>query len=475
MSSTNGIQSSFPPFLSSPFYPLASPIPLKCQDLGLGKSSNLVLEKLLCLLPDASSVAVLKLQQAGKQVVGESLGRLAGEKGGEVVDGDDVELGLSTVVIISLYSIPVWKARSSGGFSGENLRNINGNGRLLEGGVDGVDRDRVVGVGGVARNINNNGELAGRSSKGSSINEGGNRLRKVDAVDEDVGLDDLHERSSLGGLSHIPSDDVLLGDSSLNTEVDSSTSTSSKSTNNENSRLLSSLRDSLLDVRDQSILVRVRRNTAKLNIRVQLLVSPNLDSESGTGKSSVVSEGGNTTSGLILEELQVVKSSVTVGETGQDIGPTSLVLVAVCELDVGVDKGEGVLGELLQSEDDVVGGGAGPGSFGEEGASDAMRESAGVRRSCGMPDDTLEERGNTYAANSSSSKMRWVERSTRTSYPASRRALAVVGVRAERCSKGLAISLSVPILPKIPPQILHEQLTLGAEVDDGLGHDCGMW
>lgn len=47
--------------------------------------------------------------------MGESLGRLAGEKGGKVVDGDDVELGLSTVVIISLYSIPVFKARSSGG------------------------------------------------------------------------------------------------------------------------------------------------------------------------------------------------------------------------------------------------------------------------------------------------------------------------------------------------------------------------
>lgn len=50
---------------------------------------DVVLEEVLGLDPDARRLPILELQQGGKEVVAKGLGGLAGEEGGEMVDGDD--------------------------------------------------------------------------------------------------------------------------------------------------------------------------------------------------------------------------------------------------------------------------------------------------------------------------------------------------------------------------------------------------
>lgn len=98
---------------------------------------DLVLEKLVGLLPDTDVPPVIEANQAGEQSGTERLGCLSWEKRWQVVDANDTQ----------------WEVI---GFRGE----LNGDSRLVESGVDVVDRDRVVRVGGVARHITNNTQLA---------------------------------------------------------------------------------------------------------------------------------------------------------------------------------------------------------------------------------------------------------------------------------------------------------------------------
>lgn len=57
---------------------------------------------------------------------------------------------------------------------------LNRHSRLVEGGVDGVDRDGVVRVGGIAGNITDNAQLAARSGEQVVVDEGRNGLGEVD-------------------------------------------------------------------------------------------------------------------------------------------------------------------------------------------------------------------------------------------------------------------------------------------------------
>lgn len=77
----------------------------------------------------------------------------------------------------------------------------------------------------------------------------------------------------------------------------------------------------------------------------------------------MVSKSSDSATILVLQELEIVEHAITRGETGKDLIPSGLVLVAMRELDVGVLKREGVFRKLLETEDDVVGGSGGPGSF----------------------------------------------------------------------------------------------------------------
>lgn len=89
----------------------------------LWQSCNLLVEKLLGLLPDARILAVLELKQAWHQSFAEHLGALTGKKRREVINADHTE-GCALAA--------AWQAHRYCG--------------LIEGGGDVVDRDRVVGV-----------------------------------------------------------------------------------------------------------------------------------------------------------------------------------------------------------------------------------------------------------------------------------------------------------------------------------------
>jgi hypothetical protein len=70
---------------------------------------------------------------------------------------------------------------------------------LIESSVDVVNRNRVVGVRSIARNINDNPQLTFVTDlvDGFSVDEGRNFGGEVDTVDENVGFENFGERSSL--------------------------------------------------------------------------------------------------------------------------------------------------------------------------------------------------------------------------------------------------------------------------------------
>lgn len=85
----------------------------------LGQSSNLLVEQILGLLPDASICPVLELQQAGHKSLAEHLRALTGKERGEVVNADHAKRGA------------LGSSRQSDGHSGlvEGSRDVvNGNG-----------------------------------------------------------------------------------------------------------------------------------------------------------------------------------------------------------------------------------------------------------------------------------------------------------------------------------------------------------
>lgn len=90
------------------------------------QSSNFLIEEILSLSPNTGSAAVLQLKKTGQESLAELLGALTGEQGGQVVNADDAQR----------------RALSVGG-------QLDGHGRLVEGGGDVVDGDRVVRVGAV--------------------------------------------------------------------------------------------------------------------------------------------------------------------------------------------------------------------------------------------------------------------------------------------------------------------------------------
>lgn len=151
----------------------------------LGGFCQLLLVKIFGLCPHAG-VLVLQLEKGREQVGTELLGGFPWEEGGEMVDGDDVEMGVSRT-------------------------NFSGNCRAVEGGVHIVNWYRVVGVGGIAADVDNNGETAILSSLDDLLggDEGRDGRREIYAVDEDVDIQNLLEWSTLSGFSHIPLVDVV--------------------------------------------------------------------------------------------------------------------------------------------------------------------------------------------------------------------------------------------------------------------------
>lgn len=173
------------------------------------------MEELLSISPDSGGVSVLQLQQARHQIVAESFRCLSWKKSRKMVDRDDGKWWSA-----SHWNWDCW---------------------LVEGGVDAVDWDWVVGVGGIAADINDNGQVALLGLERIGVDKWWNLGGQVDAVDENVGLDNLLEWATLCGLGHIPLDDILVADSGLDAHINGTASTASKSTNDKNTRLPSDL------------------------------------------------------------------------------------------------------------------------------------------------------------------------------------------------------------------------------------------
>lgn len=97
---------SFCTFCAIPLKKTVTPTIVPSQiTLGLGQRSNLLVEQLLGLNPHPRGLAVLEGQQARKQVVRESLRRLAGKKSGQVIDRDNGKGRSTPVVLVSGDSI----------------------------------------------------------------------------------------------------------------------------------------------------------------------------------------------------------------------------------------------------------------------------------------------------------------------------------------------------------------------------------
>jgi hypothetical protein len=281
---------------------------------ALGQSGDLVLEQLLSLLPDADVLPILEAEQTWEQVCAESLRRFARKQTGQVVNADHAE-----------------------GQTVTTLRKGNRHGRLAEGGIDVVDGNRVVRVGGVTRHVANNAQAARLSGQRLGVDEGRDLGGEVDAVDKDIRLDDLLVWARLsGGLLDIPLDDILKA--RTDAEVDGTATATTESANNENARVVAGLSlaflDGLLDVFDEEVFVLVAGDTGKrLVLAVLELPGPSQECEGGTSETGVVAECCNTAAVLILEELKIEKCTLALRETTEDGVPTTLALVA-CRMSV---------------------------------------------------------------------------------------------------------------------------------------------
>lgn len=108
---------------------------------SIRKCSTLVLEELLCLLPDADGLPILQLEKAGKKGIAECLGSLPRKQGRQMIDANDAERE-----VICL------------------CRQLDRDCGSIKRCVDVVDRDGVVWVGGVARDVADHTKLTlGRS------------------------------------------------------------------------------------------------------------------------------------------------------------------------------------------------------------------------------------------------------------------------------------------------------------------------
>jgi hypothetical protein len=194
-----------------------------------------------------------------------------------------------------------------------------------------------VRVGGVARDVADNAQAARLSGQRLGVDEGRDLGGEVDAVDEDIRLDDLLVWAGLSGsLLDIPLDDILKA--RTDAKVNGTTTATTESANDENARVVAGLclafLDGLLDVLDKEVFVLVAGDTGKgLVLAVLELPGPSQECKGGASETGVVAECCDTAAILILEELEIEKRTLALGETTEDGVPATLALVA-CRVSV---------------------------------------------------------------------------------------------------------------------------------------------
>ncbi len=162
-------------------------------------------------------------------------------------------------------------------------------GRLVESGVDVVDGNGVVGVGCVAADIADDAELAVGRLEALAVDKGRDGLGEVDAVDEDVRLDDLGVRAvTLLGLGEIPLLDV--GAANLLEQVNGARAAATEGAKDQAGGLASS------DLLTGSNILFELSNQVALGVVVAAALSEGLD----TGEGLAVGVGELPCPGLLM-------------------------------------------------------------------------------------------------------------------------------------------------------------------------------
>jgi hypothetical protein len=87
--------------------------------------------------------------------------------------------------------------------------NLHRHRRFIECSGNSVDGNRIVGVGRIGADIADNQQLAVWSIQALHIDKVRDLGHQLYAIDEDVALHDLRERSALGSFRQVPRQDVL--------------------------------------------------------------------------------------------------------------------------------------------------------------------------------------------------------------------------------------------------------------------------
>jgi hypothetical protein len=174
-------------------------------------------------------------------------------------------------------------------------------------------------------------------------------LVQVDAVDEDVTLDNLLVGSRLlAGLLDIPLGNVLLRDTGAAAHLDGAGAAAAKGANDEHARQLAglglALGDALLDGGQEVGLVGVALDGRQELAGVVQLPRPVLQGEGRAGEAGAPAEGSNADEAaggdLLLEELEVEERAAATSVAGENVLPAALVLEAVVESNVDVLEGD---------------------------------------------------------------------------------------------------------------------------------------
>lgn len=259
---------------------------------------------------------------------------------------------------------------------------LNRHRRLIKRRVDIVYGDGVVRVRRIAANVANNAELAAGLCELLLVDEGRDGLGQIDAVDENVALDDLGVGAgALRRLGQIPLLDLAAAD--LLEQVNGAGAAAAEGSENEGGGLaagdLGTCGDVFLELGDELVLVEVVAATggeffdareglafgvgelpcpsleiASVGFGLEGWCGAYLDGQSSADEASVVSKGSNAPARRVLQELQIIQDTTAARETSQHLLPAALLLVAVGKVDHGVLKRGILLGQLLKANDDVV-------------------------------------------------------------------------------------------------------------------------
>ena len=170
------------PHSSSAFFKPAPRLGLASKQLhlpihrSLRQSRTLLLEQLLRLLPNPHTPPLPQPHQTRQKRRAKRLARLPRQQRRQVINTDHAQ----------------WQLRRT-------FWQLDGYSGLGEGGVDVVDGDRIVRVRGVAGDVADDGEFAGRGGEGLGVDEGRDFGGEVDAVYENVGVDYFGVGTGFGG------------------------------------------------------------------------------------------------------------------------------------------------------------------------------------------------------------------------------------------------------------------------------------